>query len=321
VPAVQKVREAANRAKCTNALKNLGLGLHSYHDTFGCFPPGYTKTNTTSDRATWLVLILPYLEQGNLFRQYDPNLHIGGGNANDIFIGTNFSFLQCPSAPQHGPKLEPNNPSYGPHATGNYAANLGLGPDTCCAAFNFIIPRNPNPSMYLGRGFTSAASSPAGVFLLQLATQSGGGPGQTIASITDGTSNTMALSELLNNKDDPTPRRLSDGTNAPRGTTDWRGNLTYDENNLFNWNYTPNSSAPDRLRPNYCTSSPWAPCIPSGSAFNNRNIIVTPRSMHPGGVNVCMCDGSTRFVTNSISLATWQAIGSPAGGEVLGNGW
>src|SRR5262249_21415435 len=79
LPAVQKIREAASRAKCSNSLKNLGLALHGYHDSYASFPPGYTKTTSTSDRATWLVLILPFLEQGNLFRLYDPNQHIGGG--------------------------------------------------------------------------------------------------------------------------------------------------------------------------------------------------------------------------------------------------
>ena len=95
---------------------------------------------------------------------------------------------------------------------GNYVANGGLGPDTCCSKVS-PITSGPNPSLYLGAGFTSAAGSPAGVFLLQLQ----GGRGQTIPRITDGTSNTMMISEVINNKGDP-----SDTKYAVGGTEDWR---------------------------------------------------------------------------------------------------
>src|SRR5262249_46981637 len=72
LPAVQKVREAAARAKCSNALKNIGLALHGYHDANSCLPPGYQKTAGRSDRATWIIMMLPYIEQGNVFKMYDP---------------------------------------------------------------------------------------------------------------------------------------------------------------------------------------------------------------------------------------------------------
>src|ERR1700719_3125807 len=66
VPAVQKVREAANRTTCSNNLKQIGLGFHSYHDTFNAFPPGRIDAN---GGATWCVLILPFIEQDNLYRE------------------------------------------------------------------------------------------------------------------------------------------------------------------------------------------------------------------------------------------------------------
>src|SRR5438270_10684488 len=72
LPAVQKVREAANRMKCSNNLKQLGLACHMYHDTYKIFPPG-AKTiptgNWDGDKGSWLVLTLPYMEQDTLFRQ------------------------------------------------------------------------------------------------------------------------------------------------------------------------------------------------------------------------------------------------------------
>src|SRR5687768_9707676 len=67
LPAVQKVREAASRMKCQNNLKQMGLAIHGYHDTYGKLPPA-----RIADRyATWAVLILPYIEQENLYRQFD----------------------------------------------------------------------------------------------------------------------------------------------------------------------------------------------------------------------------------------------------------
>src|SRR5256885_5652173 len=68
VPAVQKVREAAARTSCANNLKQIGLGFHNYHDTFHCLPPGRIDQN---GGATWCVLLLPYIEQENLFKEWD----------------------------------------------------------------------------------------------------------------------------------------------------------------------------------------------------------------------------------------------------------
>jgi prepilin-type processing-associated H-X9-DG protein len=126
----------------------------------------------------------------------------------------------------------------------------------------------------------------------------------TIAGITDGTSNTMLVAECLN----------IPGTGARE---DWRGNMTYPENSTFHWNHTPNTSNPDWLRDVLCVSVPRAPCIGTHTAYNNRRNIVSARSNHAGGVQVLMGDGSVRFVRDSIDLPTWQALGSPTGGEVL----
>jgi hypothetical protein len=137
-----------------------------------------------------------------------------------------------------------------------------------------------------------------GVFLVNSKTR--------IASIKDGTSNTMFVSECIN-------------VPGGGGREDWRGNLTYPENGVFHWNHTPNSSNPDWLRDILCTSVPEAPCIGTHTAFNNRRNILSARSRHVGGVQVLLGDGRVAFVTNTVSLETWQALGSPSGGEVVGD--
>ena len=69
LPAVQKVREAANRMKCANNLRQLGIGLHNYHDAQGGFPPSVTKQTTLN--LSWVLFLLPYIEQENLYNRFD----------------------------------------------------------------------------------------------------------------------------------------------------------------------------------------------------------------------------------------------------------
>jgi prepilin-type N-terminal cleavage/methylation domain-containing protein len=98
LPAVQKVREAAARIKCANNFKQLGLGLHNYHSTHGAFPPA-KLIQPNGAAHNWATLILPYIEQGNLYQQY--NLDVDWTNAaNDSGINqTEIKLFLCPSAP------------------------------------------------------------------------------------------------------------------------------------------------------------------------------------------------------------------------------
>jgi prepilin-type N-terminal cleavage/methylation domain-containing protein len=280
LPAVQKVRETANRASCLNNLKQIGLALHNYHDSQGSFPPGYIERfPSLSDRANWITLILPYFEQDNLWKTYDPNQSTGGGTNNFLLNRTKVKLFKCPSDIELPPKPYPPDPSIGPWALGNYLANNGLGP--------MISHWEPAPSV-----------AQPGVFMVNSKTR--------IADLLDGTSTTMLVTECLN-------------VPGIGSREDWRGNLSYPENCLFHWNHTPNTSNPDWLRDVLCVSVPRAPCIGTHTAYNNRRNIVSARSNHSGGVQVLFGDGGVRFVTDNIDLATWQALGSPAGGEVVGN--
>src|SRR5688572_19913392 len=106
LPAVQKVREAANRMSCTNNLKQMGLALHNYHDTNQSFPPGGVTNGPccgTESGANWAILILPFIEQDNLYKQY--NLAISNEKNNQVTLNPNLplqkniKIYNCPSDP------------------------------------------------------------------------------------------------------------------------------------------------------------------------------------------------------------------------------
>src|SRR5262245_30202090 len=124
LPAVQKVREAANRIKCANNLKQLGLACHNFHDSYGFLPPTrigrVTPTAPNSaDKSymTWAVLILPYLEQDNLYKQF--NLKLPYSLQAPAAVANNVKTYFCPSHPDGGSKLSTDVP---PGGLSDYAA-------------------------------------------------------------------------------------------------------------------------------------------------------------------------------------------------------
>jgi prepilin-type processing-associated H-X9-DG protein len=123
-----------------------------------------------------------------------------------------------------------------------------------------------------------------------------------LVNITDGTSNTLMMSECLM-------------ANDPFDS-DWRGDIHNDDGEFkFQTFFTPNSSSPDVE--GYCTPSAGDRYMPVTCSNTNEQYVA--RSRHTGGVNVALCDGSIRFVSNSIQLQTWQALGTMNGGEVVGD--
>jgi Protein of unknown function (DUF1559) len=282
LPAVQAARAAARRAQCINNLKQLALGMQNYHDVNGSFPIG----RQNAPRRNWTFGIFPFIEQTNIFNSinfttdfYQPQ------NTTAILI--NVSALDCPSDPNGSMIEEPTTPY--PRAKGNYAVNFGN------THFDQDRANNPfaGPVNVPGQTSTSFLTGP---FTLN---QTYG-----LRDITDGSSNTLLLSELIIG--------ANQGTNS-----DHRGDLYNDDTNCFYFNVytTPNSMIPDYMTA-YCLypnlNNP--PCNGNPSPADSFN---AARSYHTGGVNAAQGDGSVRYYKNTISLQTWRALGTQAGNETI----
>jgi prepilin-type processing-associated H-X9-DG protein len=127
---------------------------------------------------------------------------------------------------------------------------------------------------------------------------------RTISAFTDGTSNTALLSEV----------RKVQGN-------DGRGEMYHVAGSLYQHTYPPNDFLNNDLMEE-CVSVPQVPCQFTGGGWPwpwSGPFRQTARSQHPGGVNLCLADGSVRFVSQTIQLTTWQGLCSPDGGEVLGD--
>jgi prepilin-type processing-associated H-X9-DG protein len=274
LPAVQKIREAANRMKCSNNLKQWGLAMHNYHDTNGKFPAGAIN----NPRQAWPMYLWAFVEQNSLDQKNDlkqpfyvPPGTIGG-TLNGL-CGAKVPIYYCPT--DVGSDL--NSPAaYYQRRRGNYVVNWGN------VKYDTAPPSTGNAPFY---HYNGNRSTPAVV---------------TIANITDGTSNTLMMSETLKAKS--------------ADDNDWRGDIQNDDGVFkFMTFLTPNTSAPDVVNWAIPDGDPKMPVSTAGSQYS------AARSRHAGGVNVAFCDGSIRFIRDSISLATWQALGTMDGGEVLAN--
>jgi len=279
LPAVQKVREAAARIQCQNNLKQLALGMHNYHDSQNTLPAGMSPGTVNFGNlyccwGTWQVAILPYIEQQNAFNLY---VNYGGDDStgpryaaapNTKVTTQRFKAMTCPSDIPNAPLS-----SITSH---NYAVNYG------------------NTGIYQPQSVVSGGTTV--VF--------GGAPftpnvGKRLTDISDGTSNTLLLSELIQGQ-----------------RADLRGFGWWGPGGGFSTLNGPNSSIPDTPAQNCDANAPNPPCA---NATSNAGINLSARSNHTQGVNVALSDGSIRFVSNSVFLGTWRSLGTSQGGEVLGD--
>jgi len=322
LPAVQAAREAARRTQCTNNLKQLGLAMHNYLSTVNTFPIGRMGLNYTypqlgvagaalqgNARRTWAFLILPYLEQGTMFQAINFSLSYFNV-ANTTIIQTTISGFHCPSDPQSF-AIEVGSTAqlrYG----GNYTVNWGNT--------HFLQADNPaypgtglnwgwqNPFVPIPPGTYAGGAGPPWGTVTFLGAPFGGNVARPIQYITDGSSNTLLMSEVIF------------GIDSSPTQGDDRGDIYNDDQicTMFMGYIPPNSTYPDVTGHAAC-SYPYLQNPPCRGTQNNGTdpVYGAARSFHPGGVNACMADGRVAFFKNSISLQVWAALSSAQGGEVI----
>jgi prepilin-type processing-associated H-X9-DG protein len=313
LPAVQAAREAARRIQCTNNIKQIGLACHNYQDTVGQLPPSVMAGNFVGDISdynqnfgpNWAVLILPYIEQDNLFRQASASVNsymtTGDSSWRAIVKGVTIKTYSCPS--DTGGAV-PAAAAGGGWARGNYGANEGPGMHwnggTVGVAVNSGGWRDNDP-----RGFASE------YYPSWTAGWSGGGAmvvngGTRVDTLSDGTSSTILIDEL----------RIGWNANDIRGT--WAMGQVGASLSAGNGRIdtpTPNVSYSGWDDIQGCQDNP---IIGMGCCGCN-SWQVTAKSRHPGGVNTGFADGSVRFIRNSISQRTWFLLHSRDDGQVPDN--
>lgn len=296
LPAVQKVREAAARMQCQNNLKQIGIAIHAFHDNYKNFPPGQSANN---DKCFgWGTYILPYLEQDNLYKQLASNYTrfinakgrvtppspvqirnaSGGLNAVKPLIGTVISTYICPA------EVSPmNHPRTGAGKT-NYAACHGTSNDGGAnpPRANGVFPR---------RGFFTR-----------------------MAQIKDGTSHTIMVGEVRGYDDvnkffdaatgqdfGSLQRYFPTWVGSVDGDDDWDAHMRVGGDGSYNAGGAGQGPRPiNSIHPNYLDIR--------GQCFG---------SLHPGGANFLMTDGSVHFITENINLTVYQYLCAIADGNVV----
>ena len=285
LPAVQQAREAARRTQCKNNLKQLGLAMHNYHDTTSRFPMG-GWVNGNFDMGSYMVRILPYIDQAPLYNQINFNVTIDTQvlpNGQQLALQIIPAYM-CPSDADGPIFTQSQNYGASPRAKSNYAGNIGnQNSSGCNIGWNLI---NGNGSVT--NGDTYDVTQISGVLMKFPSCIN-------IAAITDGTSNTLLMGEI----------RPKCSAHEQDGWID---------SNAF-WTMTgPGLNYPT------CPGEvgfTGAGCNQIGSgAWGTSN---TFRSRHTGGVQFVMCDGSTRFISSNISIQTLQQLGDRRDGLVVGD--
>jgi len=284
LPAVQAAREAARRAQCINNLKQLGIALHNYASAHDQFPIGVYRVPATGlnlpngYKATFVVGILSFIEQGALFSSYNMNLLFNTPDNATTRLST-IKVYQCPSDEPQVFNQASGSTFVPMDVKGSYGLNWGV-----------------NNYWDQGQGNGRAAAP----FYM--------GYGARFAAITDGTSNTLAMMEM----------RQAPSPNGNPPAVDRRARLWNDDsiNYQVSTHIGPNSRAPDF---GVCVNdlARGLPCTTDTNSADSLGFYMGSRSRHPGGVNVLFCDGSVRFIKDSIALTVWQALSTMNGGEVI----
>lgn len=315
LPAVQAAREAARRGECRNNLKQIGLALNNYHESCRSLPPGRMRSSVDGAGRCFSAYahLLPYLDATDLFRKINFNADPDDPAANGAALGQTIKFFLCPTdsfAVLQSNVLAGNTI---PSAVHNYPLNTGTTYP--------VSPRNPGGVRVTGVFYENSSTR--------------------MQDVRDGTSSTVCISETV--KSQPGGPTTWDGVSPVTGFV-----LTLGNNNSTNGpeltDYATQCHA-SGLQLQLTRGSRWLYGAPGHSMYNhmrgpndkdvdcrgglphsNRtnfwwdrlSLNVAARSQHNGGVHALFVDGHAKFVNNNINLTTWQALGTRAGSEVVG---
>ncbi|MEW4455920.1 DUF1559 domain-containing protein [Bremerella sp. JC817] len=312
LPAVQQAREAARRMSCSNNLKQMGLAMHNYHDTYLALPPRQggpdwaTAVNSPPLRHSAFVNLLPFIEQGARYDQiYTAKNQVWSSSANSGYVGEIDGF-KCPSDGLNAPVSTDRPALYAPL---NYALNAGD---------NYRWGGSPGPN--------DPETGIRGLFGYGIYTR--------FRDITDGLSNTMAMSETIIA---PSSNQL--GRAAGSSTNNALACRAYLVGNEYP---TATLHAQDRChgnrwqdgRPGYCAVTTVLPPNSATCSSQGGGGLYTASSRHPGGAMSVFADGSVRFIPETIDtgnlsatpvasgqspFGVWGALGSKDGGETNAN--
>jgi prepilin-type N-terminal cleavage/methylation domain-containing protein/prepilin-type processing-associated H-X9-DG protein len=320
LPAVQAAREASRRSQCQNNLRQLSLGILNYESTYKSLPPGGITEGPCCDTrsgAGWSILILPYVEEQALFDKYDfdePNESLididGDGLTNKLVREANVAIHDCPTDEETD---QIDRPDSGPGAgmfynRGSYRGNAGLCTQQSGAFWDsssqqnktfahergplpgigkmLVKPWGPNPNRAERPDATWSLTSPV-----------------KLKDITDGTSGTVLLGEKAHFAY-PIPGEPGSDIRARRRRTFWA------------YTYTSYQRSLTFLQTRSIISD-YGRCEQIGGPFSDDPCKRSWGSLHPGGFNVAMCDGSIQFLSESIDIFLFGAMSTIAAGEVV----
>jgi prepilin-type N-terminal cleavage/methylation domain-containing protein/prepilin-type processing-associated H-X9-DG protein len=312
LPAVQKVREAAARMKCSNNLKQMGLAAHNFESAFQALPPGeWTRSSDGgTSRPSLGAVLLAYIEQANKFNQFNFAFDVTSA-INAPARRQDVPIFLCPSDASSGQFIDGGEPV----GRINYFGNIGAVADS-------RLFQTDSRGGIFGVAPVVAGQTPKGI---------------SITSIMDGTSNTAMFAEVMRSLQanaatvDYTTNVQSGDISVSPGLYDGRAvsgcmggsvakrigyvGLQYYRGGINHQSFY-NHTLPINWNRN--TGNPAMQLYTCGDSSFRRSHIAAS-SYHTGGVNVCMGDGSVHFVRDSVNFAIWQNVGTRSGGEAVQN--
>ena len=312
VPAVQKVRESAARAQCSNNLKQLGLALQNYHGAFKVFPPGFRMGGgdpVHDGEATAFTYLLPYMDGDNIVNGYDLD-QLWYAPVNQPKVALMLPIFACPSN-NNAPMLDLTI----------YGQGASLPPTA--GRSDYALCRGANGTLHWDWRLIPAAARGVFNFQRQGVTKSG----VKLTDISDGSSQTIAMGEAASGSKlfpvrNPTTNAVMPGASLIQA---WgAANVGEIGGGYVGTFYgsvfavtAQNASLPEGM-----SRRPGTPTAYAGDPTGNNSgtpidTISGFRSNHSGGCNFLFCDGTVRFMSTSINQATYQAFSTYAGDEVV----